>query len=169
MEKLKKSSHPQPVLSQAQNNTTLWVGHLQTDPIDHFAGQTFICPAEGQLDNIQLYSSTVQTAGEVVLTVHEFDTHTKNWGPAIGSSTLEVQKNDNSKWIRFGLPPVALHKDATYGFRVQSHSAMIGLGEAATGTKQPFTFGHEWSADSKNQRGHYYSYFSLAFKVEMCA
>jgi hypothetical protein len=45
---------------------------------------------------------------------------------------------------------------------------MIGLGEAATGTKQPFT-GHEWNGDSTNQRGRFYSYFSLAFKVELCA
>jgi hypothetical protein len=169
METMKRSSHPRSVLSQAENNTTLWVGHLQTDPTDHFAGQTFICPSEGQLDNIQLFSSAVHTAGEVTLTLHEFDSHTKNWGPAIGTSTLEVQKKDNSKWIRFGLPPVALRKDAAYGFRVHTRDAMIGLGEAATGTRQPFTFGHEWSADSTDQRGHYYSYFSLAFKVEMCA
>jgi hypothetical protein len=168
METRKKSSHPQPVLSQAKNNSTHWIGHLHTDPTDHFAGQTFACPAEGQLDNIQLYSAAVQNSGEVVMTLHEFDPATKVWGPSIGSSTLEVQKDDNNKWIRFGLPPVYLHKDAIYGFRVQAHKAMVGLGEAATGTKQPFTFGHEWSADSKNQRGHYYSYFSLAFKVEMC-
>jgi hypothetical protein len=168
METMKKSSHPHPVLSQAQNNTTLWIGHLQTDPTDHFAGQTFTCPAEGQLDNIQLYSSAVQYGGEVILTLHEFDPRTKKWGASLGSATLEVQKGDNNQWIRFGLPPVPLHKDADYGFRVQTHKAMIGLGEAATGTKQPFTFGHEWSGDSKNERGFYYSYFSLAFKVELC-
>jgi len=169
METKKKSSHPHPVLSQAQKNTTLWIGHLQTDPTDHFAGQTFNCPAEGQLDNIQLYSAAVQNGGEVVMTLHEFDPGTKNWGPSIGSSAVEVQKGDNAKWIRFGLPPVHLRKDVSYGFRVEAHKAMIGLGEAATGTKQPFTFGHEWSGDSKDQRGHYYSYFSLAFKVELCA
>ena len=168
METTKKSSHPHPVISQAKNNTTHWIGHLQTDPTDHFAGQTFNCPAEGQLDNIQLYSSAVQHGGEVIMTLHEFDPRTKNWGPSIGSSTLEVRQGDNAKWIRFGLPPVYLHKDVTYGFRVQTNNAMVGLGEAATGTKQPFTFGHEWSGDSTNQRGYYYSYFSLAFKVELC-
>jgi hypothetical protein len=169
MQTMKKSSHSRPVLSQAQNNTTLWIGHLQTDPTDHFAGQTFTCPAEGQLDNIQLYSSAVQSSGEVVLTLHEFDTGTKKWGPALGSASLEVNKGDDAKWIRFALPPVLLRKDVSYGFRVQTHRAMIALGEAATGTKQPFTFGHEWNGDSVNERGHYYSYFSLAFKVELCA
>lgn len=164
-----KSSPTRPVLTQTQNNTTLWIGHLQSDPTDHFAGQTFACPAEGQLDNIQLYSSAVQCAGEVVLTVHEFDTRSKTWGPPIGSSALEVEKGDNGKWIRFDLPLVQLHKDITYGFRVHANKAMVALGEAATGTKQPFTFGYEWNGDSKNERGHYYSYFSLAFKVEMCA
>ncbi|MEI9807647.1 MAG: hypothetical protein WDO16_07060 [Bacteroidota bacterium] len=56
MQTMKNSSRPRPVLSQAQNNTTLWIGHLKTDPTDHFAGQTFRCPDAGQLDNIQLYS-----------------------------------------------------------------------------------------------------------------
>lgn len=169
MQTLKNSSHPRPVLSQAQNNTTLWIGHLKTDPTDHFAGQTFNCPAEGQLDNIQLYSAAVQYGGQVVLTLHEFDTKSKKWGPSIGSSTLEVQKGDNARWIRFGLPPVQLRKDSTYGFRVKANEAMVGLGEAASGNKNPFTFGHEWSGDSRNEKGHYYSYFSLAFKVELCA
>jgi hypothetical protein len=168
MQTMTKSSRPHPVLSQAQNNTTQWIGHLQTESTDRYAGQTFTCPSEGILDNIQLYASAVQNAGEVVLTVHEFDNNSKNWGPALGSSTLEVQKKDNSKWISFGLPPVQLRNGTTYGFRLQTNNAMIGFGEAATGTKQPFTFGHEWNGDSKNQKGNYYSYFSLAFKVELC-
>jgi hypothetical protein len=170
MQTMKNSSHPpRPVLSQAHNNTTLWIGHLKTDPTDHFAGQTFTCPAEGQLDNIQLYSTAVQYGGEVVLTLHEFDIGKKNWGPAIGSAAIEVHKGDHAKWIRFSLTPVQLRKDITYGFRVQTNNALVGLGEAATGTKQPFTFGHEWSGDSRNERGHFYSYFSLAFRVELCA
>ena len=45
---------------------------------------------------------------------------------------------------------------------------MVGIGEAASDAQRPFT-GHEWSADSKNQQGNFYSYFSLAFKVELCA
>jgi hypothetical protein len=168
MQTMKKNSHPHPVLSQAQSNTTLWIGHLQTDPTDHFAGQTFKCPDEGPLDNIQLYSSAVQHSGEVILTLHEFDTGTKTWGPSIGSSAMQVQQGDIAKWLRFALPPVHLRKDVTYGFRVQTRDAMVALGEAAAGTKQPFTFGHEWSGDSRNERGFYYSYFSLAFKVELC-
>lgn len=169
MQTTKNSSHPRPVLSQAQNNTTLWIGHLKTDPTDHFAGQTFTCPDEGQLDNIQLYSAAVQYGGEIMLSLHEFDPASRQWGPAIGNSALKVHKGDHAKWIRFGLPPVQLRKGITYGFRVHANEAMVGLGEAASGTKHPFTFGHEWSGDSRNERGHYYSYFSLAFKVELRA
>jgi hypothetical protein len=169
METMKKSSHARPVLSQAQNNTTLWIGHLQSDPTDHFGGQTFTCPDDGQLDNIQLYSAAVQSEGEIVLTLHEFDAAAKQWGPSIGRSALEVTRTDNARWIQFELPPIQLRKNATYGFRVQANRAMVALGEAATGTKQPFTFGHEWSGDSNNANGHYFSYFSLAFKVEMVA
>ncbi|MES1217030.1 MAG: hypothetical protein ABUT20_16060 [Bacteroidota bacterium] len=158
-----------PAITQTTNNTTLWIGHLQNDPTDHFAGQTFKCSFEGLLDNIQVYSSAVQSPGEIQLTLHEFDPNTKTWGPAIADSKLLLQKNDDAKWITFELQPVALRKDATYGFRLQSSNALIGIGEAASGTKQPFTFGHEWNGDSKDMLGHYFSYFSLAFKVELRA
>lgn len=169
METFKTGSHLRPVLTQAENNTTLWIGHLQSDPTDHFGGQTFTCPAEGQLDNIQLYTAAVQYPGEIQLTLHEFDADSRTWGPAIGESSLSVGKADHQKWIRFSLPPAQLKKAATYGFRVYTTNALVGLGEAACDNQHPFTFGHEWNADSKNQRGHYYSYFSLAFKVEMRA
>src|SRR5215813_9420266 len=109
----KLSSHPikssvaaRPVLTQTENNTTLWIGHLQSDPTDHFAGQTFRCPAAGTLDNIQVYSSAVHNPGELVLTLHEFDPRNKTWGPAIAQSALKVEKNDTAKWIRFELEPV---------------------------------------------------------------
>ncbi len=167
--KTQQSSHPRPVITQTQNNTTLWIGHLQTDPTDHFAGQTFLCPGEGLLDNIQVYSAAVQYPGELTLTLHEFDVVSKTWGAAIGESVLTIEKTDGARWIRFDLPPVALEQGMHYGFRLHANNAMVALGEAATGNKQPFTFGHEWSADSKDQKGHYFSYFSLAFKVELRA
>lgn len=165
----KSGASPRPVLTQAENNTTLWIGHLQTDPTDHFGGQTFSCPADGQLDNIQLYAATVQYPGEIQLTLHEFDPLAKTWGTAIGESSLQVEKNDHRKWILFSLPPVYLKKGVTYGFRVQTSNAMIGLGEAARDNEHPFTFGHEWHANSKNREGYFYTYFSLAFKVELRA
>ena len=169
MESTSQRRHSHPVLTQVQNNTTLWIGHLYDDPTDHFAGQTFNCPVAGLLDNIQVFPTAVQSPGDVELTLHEFDAETKTWGAVIGHSSLFVEKDDNAKWIRFTLPAIQIQKGRTYGFRLHTNNAMIGLGEAATGNKEPFTFGHEWNADSTNQRGHYYSYFSLAFKVELCA
>ncbi|HMG66814.1 MAG TPA: hypothetical protein VK588_03975 [Chitinophagaceae bacterium] len=154
-----------PVITQVQNNTSLWIGHLQTDTTDRFAGQTFICPASGALDNIQVYSATVQTPGELVLTLHQFDAENKNWGPLLATCILNVNKSDEDKWIRFDLPAASLQKDQTYGFRLNAN-AMIALGEAAVGNKDPF-IGEEWHADSKNQEGNYYHYFSLTYKVEM--
>ncbi|MBL0336677.1 MAG: hypothetical protein IPP73_15555 [Chitinophagaceae bacterium] len=170
METPKISPRPLPVLTQTENNTTLWVGHFQNDPDDHFAGQTFNCPSEGQLDNIQVYSASVHHEGELQMTLHEFNTELKSWGDPIANSTFEIEKNDNARWIRFSLPPVDLRKGTTYGFRINSAGeAMVGLGEAATNTRKPFTFGHEWNADSRNLIGHFFSYFSLAFKVELSA
>lgn len=167
MQTTNHKSHP--VISQTKNNTTLWIGHLKTDTNDHFAGQTFKCPAEGLINNIQVYSSSVHQEGDLGLTLHEFDTSTNTWGSAIGDATMFLQKGDDARWIRFGLQPVSLKKDVTYGFRLRSENALIGLGEAATNSDQPFTFGYEWKADTKNELGNYYSYFSLTFKVELCA
>lgn len=168
MKTMKHAGQSRPILTQSNTNTTLWIGHLQTEPTDHFGGQTFRCPSEGMLDNIQLYSSAVQYPGEITLTLHEFDSKTKSWGPAIGSSNLEIKKGDDARWIRFDFTPTPMQKETVYGFRLQSKDALVAIGEAASGTKQPFTFGHEWNADSKNERGNYFSYFSLAFKIEMC-
>ncbi len=167
METTQHASHP--AITQTKNNTTLWIGRLQTDPTDHFAGQTFKCPDEGLIDNIQIYSSSVYNPGEMQLTLHEFDTNSKTWGASIGNSSLSLEKGDSAKWIRFKLQPVLLHKNATYGFRLYTNNAMIGIGEAAAGTQQPFTFGHEWSGDSANMQGNFFTYFSLAFKIELRA
>jgi len=159
---------PRPIITQTKNNTTLWIGHLQTDPTEHYAGQTFQCPQGGELDNIQIYSSAVQNPGEMIMTVHQFDDKTKQWGPTLGTAAVDVQRNDEEKWIRFHLPSMSLQKNQNYGFRLHSNNAMVAIGEGAAGVRSPFD-GQEWNADSKDRTGHYYKYFSLAFKVEMCA
>lgn len=158
-----------PVLTQTENNTTLWIGHFRNDPNDHIGGQTFRCPAGGRLNNIQVYSSLVQEPGSVQLTLHEFDPAEKSWGPVIGETTLQIDQHDTARWLQFVLDPLSLEKDKTYAFRLHTNDAMIGIGEAASRAAHPFTFGYAWNADSRNEQGHYYSYFSLAFKVELCA
>lgn len=167
MQPVKNSS--QPVISQTNNNTTLWIGHLHPEPHDHLAGQTFRCPSDSEVNSIQLFSSSVHQPGEMSLSLHEFDPTLKTWGPAIGHSSHNFEKGDDGHWVSFRLDPVTLKKDAMYGFRLHSENALVGIGEAVSHAKQPFVFGHEWKASSKDQPGHYYSYFSLAFKVERCA
>ena len=169
MKTIQHNSLPRPILTQTENNTSMWVGHLHNDPTDHFGGQTFVCPAEGLIDNIQVYSDAVQYPGELTLSLHEFDPRSKTWGPAIGNSVFILEKKDSSSWIRFALPAVPVHTGMSYGFRLHTDNALVAIGEAASGTRQPFTFGHEWNADSRNEKGNFFSYFSLAFKVELCA
>ena len=166
---LKKATHSKPVLTQVENNTTYWIGHLLADPDDHIAGQTFQCPTSGELDNIQVLSSIVHTPGKITLTLHEFDPDKKIWGPEVGSSTLILEKDYDSKWIQFILKPLSLVKDKTYAFRLQTPDALIALGEAASGITKPFSYGQEWTGSSADMKGHYFTYFSLAFKVEMRA
>jgi len=167
METRNRSTRLRPLITQVQNNTSLWIGHLRTDPIDHFAGQTFRSPSSGELNNIQVFSAAVQYPGQLTLSVHSFDPQNRSWGPPLASSTVEVETIDRERWIRFDLPPMPLHQDEMYGFRIYANNNMIALGEAAAGNQNPFN-GEEWHADSLDQIGHYYRYFSLAYKIEMC-
>lgn len=167
MKTASRSSHP--VLSQTENNTTLWIGHLEADPTEHFGGQTFTCPSAGLLNNIQVFSAAVTKPGEVSLTIHEFDPESHSWGPSLGESRVQMDTDDTSRWIRFELEPVSLNKNQSYGFRLFCNDALIGLGEAAAEAKSPFPFGQSWNADTNNQKGRFFNYFSLAFKVELCA
>jgi len=166
MKTQQNSSHLRPVITQAENNTTLWIGHLKSDPTDHVGGQTFTCPSDGILNNIKLYSSAVGSPGEISLTFHEFDPVNKTWGQIIGTSKLFIERNDYGRWMCFELDPIKVKEDAVYGFRIQTIDAMVGFGEAVHARK-PFPFGSSWKGSSKDLKGHFYNFFSLAFKVEL--
>lgn len=43
------------------------------------SGQTFLCPSEGELDCIEIFSSHVTNSGPVNLTIHAFNAETKAW------------------------------------------------------------------------------------------
>jgi hypothetical protein len=156
-----------PLLSQTLSNTTLWLGQLSSDSNDHLAGQTFTSPADGVLHNIQVLSVSVPQPGHLQLTLHQFDCGSREWGPAIATSEALVDKDDEANWIQFKLEPLQLRKDGCYGFRLQTPDAFVGLGEAASHARQPFPFGVSWNGDGANNRGEFYNYFSLAFKVEV--
>jgi hypothetical protein len=169
MEISSQSNQPHSILSQIRNNTGYWLGHLPADPYERFAGQTFECPADSVLDNIQVYINSVQRTGQVNLTLHVFDSKTKTWGQIISSAAVTISKKDQSRWVRFVLHPVTIHKNNAYAFRLQSSDALIAIGEAAWPIKEPFSAGQEWTGDTGNPAGNFYTYFSLAFKVEIRA
>ena len=76
----------------------------------------------------------------------------------------------NGKWMAFDLSGLHLAKGQTYGFRLESPDSYIGMGEAAGSAQQPpFNNGKEWKFTNNDQKGDSYSYFSLAFKVEIRA
>lgn len=166
---MKTNSNSRPILSQTENNATLWIGHLANSTNDLLAGQTFSCPSDGLLNNIQVYSTAVTQPGAVELTLHEFDPETKSWSQPISQSVLNIESNDTSKWLRFELEPVQLRKDGNYAFRLHTDNGIIGFGEGIRHAHKPFTFGQAWSSDSGRKGEKFFSYFSLAFKVEMCA
>lgn len=169
MKPMKQSHKQHPALQQIHKNASSMIGHLSTGNIDFLAGQTFHCPEEGDLNNIQVYVDEVPQPGHLILTVHDFDEERKNWGNVLSQAELEIEKKDNNNWIRFNLNPVHLHKSQMYGFRLNSPDGFVALGEAVWTHKNAFDYGLEWKSNTKNHDDIFYQYFSLAFKVELNA
>lgn len=170
METHESKSQLTPIVQQVKNNSTSWIGHRPGETANRISGQTFICPAEGHVDCIEIFSDYVNENGPVDLTIHQFDNENKTWGNVLGNSTVEFKRTGTGKWIAFPLPGLHLDKGGSYGFRLQSNKGLFGVGEAAASVNQlPYHGGQEWVATSENQAGSFYSYLSLAFKVDMRA
>ncbi len=170
METNLSGSHLKAIAQQVTNNTTSWIGHRHGETKSRISGQTFLCPTAGDLDSIEVFSAHVSNNGQVELTIHSFDAANKTWGPVLGTSKVEFNRIDTGKWISFPLNGLHLQKGMAYGFRLKSETGLIGVGEAAGSYAHlPFIGGQEWVATSDDQFGNYYSYLSLAFKVEMRA
>jgi hypothetical protein len=165
-----KTSQNQPVLEQIINNTTSWIGHRSADNEDVVTGQTFIAPTEGDLNEIEVFSSIVTKPGKVIMTLYDFDQNQNCWGHSLGSTSVDINSSKSGKWVAFSMPHLHLNKGKSYGFRLECPDSYIGVGEAAGSSQtQAFNLGQEWQFTKKEKAGHSYSYFSLAFKVGMTA
>ncbi len=159
-------------LQQLNHNATSWLGHHKADHKEIAMGQTFIAPAEGELETIEVFSSLVTQPGQVIMTLHSFDPQQQSWGPSLGSDTVTFNETCNGKWIAFKIKGMHLAKGNSYGFRLQSHDSYVGVGEAAGSAKHPpFASGKEWKFTNKDKDNKVvaFSYFSLAFKVGLRA
>jgi len=170
METNQSKSHLRAVVQQVTNNATSWIGHWQGETKNRVSGQTFLCPSEGELDCIEIFSSHVTNSGPVNLSIHAFDAENKTWGPVLGTSNVEFNNLDTGKWVSFPLNGLRLQKGMTYGFRLKSETGLIGVGEAAGSVNHlPFNGGQEWASSSEELPGSFYTYLSLAFKVALRA
>ena len=157
-------------VQQISKNTTSWIGHRTGDSKTYIGGQTLISPAQGKLDMIEVFFSHISNDGRVEMTIHSFDPSNKTWGPIQGNSSVSLVKADSGKWIAFQLNSLKMEKGKTYGFQLHCKDTLIGVGEAAGSFDQPpYSGGQEWAATTENQSGNFYSYLSLAFKMELRA
>ncbi|HOZ77239.1 MAG TPA: hypothetical protein PLY34_04545 [Ferruginibacter sp.] len=169
MKTINKNTPISAVVQQVINNATSWIGHRR-DNDDVISGQTFIAPAEGDLAAIEIFSALVTKPGKVIMTLHNFDRDQKCWGPALKTTSINIKSNEAGRWLAFDMPGMHLDKGASYGFRIQSPDTLIGVGEAAGNlSKPPFSYGQEWQFTNEKSEGKCFSYFSLAFKVDMKA
>ena len=165
----KNLAHPA-IVEQVTRNTTSWIGHRIIDNKDFIAGQTFVVPEEGDLEAIEIFPSIVTRPGKLVMSIHNFDPLENHWGPALGKSSIDINGKETGQWLAFNLHGMHLHKGRAYGFRLESPDAYIGVAEAA-GSHQmpPYEAGREWSFAKNQNSEKSFSYFSLAFKVDMRA
>ena len=162
-----KNSHHLAVVQQVMNNATSWIGYRH-DNEDVISGQTFVAPKEGDLAAIEIFSAIVTKPGKIIMTLHNFDTEQKRWGPALGSSSVDILNTEAGKWLAFDMPGMHLDKGKAYGFRLGSPDTFIGVAEAAGDlSRPPFHYGQEWQFTNEQSEGQCFSYFSLAFKVDM--
>lgn len=170
METNHSNSHSKAVVQQITNNTTSWIGHRHGENKSRMGGQTFTCPSEGKLDAIEVVLTHITNDGPVDLTIHSFDAENKTWGAELGTSTVVFSRSDAGNWVSFPLKGLNLQKGMTYGFRLKCEAGLIGIGEAAGSVDHlPYNGGQEWASSSDDQRGSFFTYLSLAFKVALRA
>ena len=104
-----KNSHHLAVVQQVTNNATSWIGHRR-DNEDVISGQTFVAPKEGELAAIEVFSAIVTKPGKIIMTLHNFDTEQKSWGPALGSCSVDILNTEAGKWLAFDMPGLHLDK-----------------------------------------------------------
>lgn len=155
---------------QIANNSTGWVGEVPGNKEHDIMGQTFIARDEGDLHAIKIFSNMVGKGGQLSITLQQFDLPTESWGQVLGAATVQLKNTDAGNWLSFNLPGTHLQKGQSYGFRLDTVDAYVGIGEACSSSKQPaFEAGKEWQFTNKNPSGNSFSYISLAFKVEVAA
>lgn len=158
------------VAEQTDNNSTGWVGQVPGIKDHMVMGQTFIAGAAGDLQAIEVFSNVVTRDSHVLITLYNFDTGKQCWGQVLGTASIEVKKADAGKWLVFNLPGLHLAEGQAYGFRLDSMDSYIGVGEACGSFRQPvFKTGQEWQFTDSNPNGNPFTYFSLAFRVEVAA
>ncbi|MFZ4059356.1 MAG: hypothetical protein ACOYKE_14530, partial [Ferruginibacter sp.] len=124
----------------------------------------------GDLEAIEIFSELVADPGKVVMKLFAFNSEKHTWGPELCNSSVEFNKNLNGQWVSFKMPKMHIHKGDTYGFKIESHNSFVGMGEAVgSASEPPFQTGQEWKFSDLDHVGHSYSYFSLAFKVDVRA
>ena len=154
------------ILTQLTHTTTSWIGHQKAGQIDHKIGQTFLSPAEADLESIEVFISLVTQPAKMAMTIHHFDESSKSWGPALGNASANLDCTDSENWKSVDIAGTHLKKGEYYGIKLESPDSFIGLGEAVGSYSAPaFLDGQEWIFNNFDNKGHCYTYFSLAFRL----
>ncbi len=157
------------LVSQLENNSSQWLGSLPLSQISFKVGQTFVTPASAMVDSVQICADAIQSNGVVELSFHEFNESAHSWGAELGKSSLQVARKAGDSWLKFDLGNISLEKHKTYGFILTSNDALIAISEVAWGQKDSKPTGEEWSIRSNEKEEHFFNYFSLVYRIGICA
>jgi hypothetical protein len=170
MNSIHKKPLTKAIVQQITKNTISWIGHHNKENKIIIGGQTFTLPSDEDLEAIEVFAILVTIPGKFSMTLHLVDSILKTWGPVLGSSSVDFTRDDNGKWKSFNISGLHLHKGKTYGFRLESGNSYIGVGETVGSFETPLLVkGQEWKFTNYEKEGQSFSYFSLAFKVDVRA
>lgn len=166
MKTLQTPSNAKFMVTQLNHSSTSWIGRNNNEMNDTKRGQTFFSTDEVDVQAIDIYPSLVLHPGKMTMTIHHFKESSKTWGPPILSTSVNLQISDSGNWKSINTPGLHLYKGQHYGFRLECPQSLIGLGEAVGSNSMPLPInGQEWKFSNIDQKGHSYSFFSLAFKI----
>lgn len=155
-----------PLAEQLHHNSTGWVGHYPKPENNIVRGQTFIPEREGNITSVELFSEIVTDPGKLTLSIHHVDPTRGNWGPALDTSSVELDYDDTATWVSFPMHGAHLNRGECYGLRIEAKDALVGIGETiGSAERPPLKNGQEWQF-TNGFDADTFNYFSLAFRVE---
>ena len=144
-----------------------WIGRFKNG-IDYYAGQTFKIPQKGNLKSICIFPEMIVGETDALLSVFEFDEHTREWKDKKAECHLMLNNSSEKKWVSFDMKNIPLDSSKQYAFKITcNHEGIMAIAECGWKEKDAYKDGEQWVGNSENPKGRFHRNFDLTFIAEM--